>query len=53
MSSWPLLQEADVDLYREKVSILAVTPCVIGQRWMLMIRVKKPTVYEALWQSWT
>lgn len=27
MSSWALLQEADVDLCREKVSILAVTPC--------------------------
>lgn len=28
MSSWVLLQEeADVDLYREKVSILAVTLC--------------------------
>lgn len=42
------MQEADVALCREKVSILAVTPCVIGQRWMLMIRVKKPAVYEAL-----
>lgn len=49
MSSWVLLQEeADVDLYREKVSILVVTPCVIGQRWMLIIRVKKLTVYETL-----
>lgn len=48
MSSWAFLQEADVDLYSQQVSILAVTPCVIGQRWMLMIRVKKPTVYEAL-----
>lgn len=48
MSSWAFLQEADVALCREKVSILAVTPCVIGQRWMLMIRVKKLTVYEAL-----
>lgn len=47
MSSWAFLQEADVDLCREKVSILAVAPCVIGQRWMLMIRVKKPAVYEA------
>lgn len=27
MSSWPLFQEADVALCREKVSILAVTPC--------------------------
>lgn len=27
MSSWAFLQEADVDLCREQVSILAVTPC--------------------------
>lgn len=27
MSSWAFLQEADVALYREKVSILAITPC--------------------------
>lgn len=46
MSSWALLQEADVDLCREQVSILAVTPCDWSE--VDADDLKKLTVYEAL-----